>query len=169
MTTLAPIAYGGRTKKAFIEMAFEELTLSGFEFDLNTEEVHKALRRLNVMMAEPPFDQMGYNFPMEEDGSPAEASGITAADTQGIVMCLAVRLAPMIGKTLSVEFRSAANKSMAQLRAKYATIPVLDYAPLTIRGAGSKSHYGVYFPSAFDEEAIATDSDPGDLESLTGA
>ncbi len=169
MTTLAPIAYSGRPKETIIEMAFEELTISGFEFDITPEEVAKALRRLNVMMLEPPFDGMGYNQPLEEDGSPAEASGLVDADVRAIILALAVELAPMVGKTVSVEFRSRANRAISQLRAKYAVIPKLDYAPLTARGAGAKGRYNTYFPPAFDEEAIATDNDPGDLAGLTGA
>lgn len=167
MTTLAPVAYGGRTKKAVIEMAFEELTLSGFEFDLTPEEIYRALRRLNVLMAEPPFNTMGYNHPLEEDGSPAEASGLAEEDVYPVVLLLARRLARMIGKTLA--FDADANNAIARLRAKYAVIPEVDYAPLTVRGAGAKNRYGTFFPSAFDEEAIVTDSDPGDLEAITGA
>ena len=166
MTTLAPVAYGGRPKQTIIEMAFEELTISGFEFDITADEVAKALRRLNVLMAELP--EMGYNFPLEEDGSASEASGLLEADLQAVVALLAVRLAPMIGKTLSPDFRSTANRSMAILRAKYATIPILDYAPLTQRGAGARGRYGTYFPPAFDEEELGVDNDPGDLAGLAG-
>jgi len=167
MSTFAPVAYGGRTKKAIIELAFEELTLSGFEFDLTPEEIYKALRRLNILMAEPPFDTMGYNHPLEEDGSPAEASGLADADVHAVALLLAKRLARMIGKTLV--FDADANNTIARLRAKYTVIPTVDYANLTVRGAGAKGRYGTYFPPAFDEESIATDADPGDLAAITGA
>lgn len=167
MTTLAPVAYGGRPKQTIIEMAFEELTISGFEFDITPDEVAKALRRLNVLMAELPV--IGYNFPLEEDGSAAEASGLLETDVQAVVALLAIRLAPMIGKTLSPEFRSAANRSMSVLRAKYTKIAELDYAPLTVRGAGARSRFGTYFPPAFDEAALGVDNDPGNLAGLTGA
>ena len=73
----------------------------------------------------------------------------------------------MIGKTLVLD--ADGNNAVARLRAKYTTIPVVDYAPLTVRGAGAKNRYGTYFPSAFDEAAIATDADPGDLAAITGA
>jgi hypothetical protein len=45
----------------------------------------------------------------------------------------------------------------------------MDMAHLTLRGAGSKGRYGTFFPPAFDEAALATDNDPGDLAALTGA
>jgi hypothetical protein len=112
----------GIRKRDIIEMMFEECGSAGYEFDRTPEEVSSALRKLNAMMAEWPFDQIGYIQPISGAGEPDDLTGVPAKYNQVIALQLALRFAPNMGASLPPESRAALTRSMALLSSETATI-----------------------------------------------
>lgn len=126
----------GRPKRDLIEMAFEECGSAGYEFGRTPEEIAAGLRKLNTLMAEWPFDQLGYVMPTYGAGLPEDLSGIPDSAVQAVALQLALRIAPGMGATLSPESRAALSRSYNLLCSRYST-PARSYiAANTPRGAG---------------------------------
>lgn len=150
MTTVVPVSGNPPTKGALIDMAFEDCRLSGFDFDRTPEEDLMALRRLNAMMLEWPWSNLGYASPNFGEGSSGELSDIPPDATHGVSQALALRLMTAFGKTIPDSFRITAAQSIAYIRGQYATVPEIGYAPGTLRGRGAKSTRtggNPYFPA----------------------
>lgn len=153
MTTLISIS-SGPLKRDLIQLAYEECGQAGYEFELTAEEYASALRRLNVMMAEwlSVFGlDLGYDFPaaVGDNGSVDDASGIDDGAAHAVAIRLALRIAPIIGKTLSAESRKQMAESWAALRTKYQAVPTMNFARNTIKGAGNRrfwSRRNPFFP-----------------------
>lgn len=131
------------TKGQIEDMAFEELTLAGYEFDATPEEQASGLRRLDSLMAMwagPGMNlNLGYNFPHTVGTSDrADASGIPDFALDAVVITLAEAIAPGIGKSLSRETLVRKQQSMNAIRAACAVIPERDLPTSTLRGAGRK-------------------------------
>lgn len=129
------------TKRTVVDLAFEEIGLAGYEFDATPEEHFSALRRLDVLMAEWRVSSLdvGYNFPASIGlGSLDDASDLPDDALNTVAICLALRIAPAIGKTLSPETRMAMAQGMIALRTRYAVIPEMQLPNSTLRGAGAK-------------------------------
>lgn len=161
MTTIN--LYGGPLKRDIVQLAFEECGQAGYEFELTPEEYGSALRRLNAMMYEWADRKgygidLGYNFPNPgTNGNGEDESGIPNGTIAVVSSYLARRIAPGIGKTMGVEATAALAASFSLLRSGYATIPVMQLARQTPRGAGNKRAWaGTPFftaPIASDEPA----------------
>ncbi len=128
----------GPPKRDLIEMAFEECGSAGYEFERTPEEVAAALRKLNAMMGEWPWSQLGFPIPTYGLGLPEELSGIAPENVQAVVLHLALRLAPNMGATLSPETRAAMTRSFNLLASQH-TVPPTSYIALnTPRGSGHR-------------------------------
>lgn len=113
------------TKRVAIEMAFEVLTLAGYEFDATPEEQFSMLRSLDVMMAEwagPGRNLLlGYNAPtIIGQGDFEDPIGVPDWTLDGVATSLALRRAPTIGKTFSPEANRAHRRSMDSINAAFA-------------------------------------------------
>lgn len=149
MTTEIPVSDTGPTKGAIIDMAFEDCRLSGFDFDRTPEENLMALRRLNTMMSEWPWSNVGYASPDFGEGSSDELSNIPADAVHGVAQLLALRLMAAFGKSPPESFRVTSAQSIAYVRGQYATVPTIGFAAGTLRGRGARTsiaYNNPYFP-----------------------
>jgi hypothetical protein len=128
----------GPPKRDLIEMAFEECGSAGYEFERTPEEVSAALRKLNAMMGEWPWNQLGYPIPTYGIGLPEELSGIAPENVQAVALHLAMRIAPNMGASLSAETKAAMTRSFNLLASRYATPPTALIALNTPRGTGHR-------------------------------
>lgn len=132
------LATTGKPKRDLIEMAFEDCGSAGYEFERTPEEIASALRKLDAMMAEWPFNVLGYAAAEYGAGSPSDLSGLPDDAIHAVAAQLALRIAPSMGKTLSPEQRAAHARSMMLLTANYASMPRAYFAPNTPRGSGHR-------------------------------
>ena len=121
-------------------MAYEEASLAGYEFDVTPEELSTALRRLDALMAEwEPTIALGYNFPaIFGTGDLNDPSGIPDFAIDVAAKYLALRIAPMMGKTYSAESRYALAAGMRDLRARTVVVPTATLPRTTPRGTGNR-------------------------------
>lgn len=129
------------SKRQFVSAAFEELGLASYVFDLQPEQFESALRRLDSMMAT--WNAIGIRLSYPLPGSP-ENSNIDAETTvpdsanEAIIANLAVRLAPSLGKSASIDVKVAAKKAYDILAAR-AVRPIEMMMPTDMpSGAGTK-------------------------------
>jgi hypothetical protein len=148
----------GPLKRELIELAFGDLGSAGYEFGRTPEEIADALSRLNAIMAEWPWNALSYNAPLYGAGNADDYSGISGEAVNAVTAMLALRLAPIMGATLSPEARfnlvSASNKIYA-LTASINTMPFDRHTP---RGMGSEHKFGIGFVSPFIEECDTDDT-----------
>lgn len=129
------------TKGILAYMAFEEIGLAPYEFDFTAQELASALRRLDALMIELETQGMALNYnypPAMGQSQPTDSSGIDDRAVNAVIQQLALRLAPAIGKTLSVESKASYTQSLAALRVMYAVIPERTLQRDTPIGAGNK-------------------------------
>lgn len=134
----------GTPKRNLVEMAFEDCGSAGYEFERTPEEVASALRRLDTMMREWPWERLGY----VQGGSVEDVSGIPDHAIGAVASYLALRIAPTMGATLSPEARTAMTRSFNLVLSRTATIPVAQMPGGTLRGAGSHSRSTPYIETA---------------------
>lgn len=150
----------GIPKSTLIDMAFDDCGIAGYSFEKTAEEYTSALRKLNAMMWEWPFDQLGYIQPPTGDGNPSDVSGVENRWTQVLSTMLAERIAPGIGKALSPEQRSARKRSYAQLCSYVSVLPRVKFPPQTVRGSGYDPYRAPgYYPYIY-EGGIGPEPDP---------
>lgn len=150
----------GPPKRQLIELAFGEIGSAGYEFGRTPEEVNDALMRLNSLMYEWPWNTLGYIQPPYGVGSPDDLSGIPFDVMNGVSAALGVRIAPVMGATLSPEARANASSAIAKVYAYTATIPTMPYHRDTPRGAGGEHLMGLLRP--FIEDCDDDTPDIGD-------
>lgn len=148
MTTIT--LYGGRPKRYPIELAFEELGSAGYEFERTPEEVVSALKRMDMLMAEWPWSQLGYNLPASGHGSPEDESGLPDYAVSAVAYELAKRLGGLWGVQLSPQQLKAATDAKAQ--ALPVAVPVALMAPGTVRGSGFRRRVPFIVESTSEEE-----------------
>lgn len=133
----------GPPKRQIIELAFGEIGSAGYEFGRTPEEVTDALMRLNALMFEWPYNLLGYVQPAYGVGNPDDASGIPFESLTAVAACLALRVAPIMGATLSPEARANLARSMTTLHALLASVPTMPLAQYTLRGMGGRRGAGL--------------------------
>lgn len=131
------------SKRTIVNMAFEEIGLAGYEFDATPEEQTSALRRLDALMLEwagPGRNiDLGYNRPtMFGGGDLDEASLLPDWTINTVVLSLALRIMPAIGKTLSAESRIALANGINALRAATAVTYERSIPTMVALGAGAR-------------------------------
>ena len=136
------------TKRQIVEMAYEECSLAGYEFNVTPEELFSGLRKLDALMAEWKVLSMdvGYNFPSTFGaGDLEDYSGIPDAAVQGAAISLAIAIMPAMGKAMGAETRARFSRSMDAVKAICATLPVMVRPRGVPRGAGNRI-YGLWSP-----------------------
>jgi hypothetical protein len=131
------------TKRQVIDQVFQEIGQAGYEFDTTAEEYASALTRLDMLMAQWRGPGTGLRIPYNAptvigDSDLADESGIPDYAMNGVVTSLALRIMPVIGKTMSPEGRIAYSQSMNAIRAACTVIPERILQRTTPRGAGNK-------------------------------
>lgn len=134
----------GRPKREILELAFDDCGLAGYEFDRTPEEQSMALRKLNALMLEHPWNKLGYTQPAYGVGLAEEPSGLPDTAINAVAQYLALRIAPGIGNTLSAEQKATMSRSLSLLQSEVATLPKMDLAGSTVRGTGNR--WSRYWP-----------------------
>jgi hypothetical protein len=141
MTVLITIPTG-RPKRDIIELAFDDCGMAGYEFDRTPEEQTMALRKLNALMLEWPWNLLGYNQPDYGVGLAEGPSGLPDEAISGTAQYLAMRIAPGIGNTISPELKATMARALANIEALTATVQTIEPAPGTAVGTGNRYGYG---------------------------
>lgn len=130
-------------KLDIVDLAFQEIGIASYEFDLNPQETNGALRQLDVMMAtwNRRGIRLGYPIPSSPNNSDLDQI-IDIPDNafEAMYLNLAVRISTGFGKQLAAETRIAAHKTYQELLSSQIT-PIeqaLDYRAVP-SGAGNKS------------------------------
>lgn len=129
------------TKLELIEGAYEELGLAGYVFDLEPEEITTALNRLDRQAAK--WDakgiRLGYNLPScAEESSPNDEAGIPDWAEEPFITNLALRLAPTVGKQVSLDTRIAARDGYKALLMGDYSIPQMQMPRQMPIGTGNR-------------------------------
>lgn len=129
------------TKRQFVMQAFEEIGYASYSFDLQPEQLQAALRRLDAMMAtwNGKGIRLGYPLPSNPELSDLDTeTAVPDASNEVIYLMLALRVAPIIGKTAPAETKAVAKEAYNQLLARF-TQPGEQQLPGTMpAGAGHK-------------------------------
>lgn len=136
MTVTLTISPGGPTKGQIVQLAYGAMNID----DPDADEVVSALLLLDAMMAENPWNGLGYEAASYGAGLPTDGSGITADALSGVYHELALRIAPTKGKTLSAEFKAAHARSVGYVKSKVAAaqMPAMARHPASPRGSGAR-------------------------------
>jgi hypothetical protein len=137
VTIVLTINDTGVPKSTLVEGAYSVCGSEGYEFERTPEEVNSALRKLNVMMRQWPWNGLGFVQPDYGVGLPEDLSGVSDYAVEAITYELAVRIAPGMGASMSPEARSTRAASKVLVFGETATIPTMPYAQDTPRGAGN--------------------------------
>lgn len=137
MPVVLILPVSGRAKRDLIEMMREFCGQAGFDFELTPEEVASDLRLLDTMMAEHPFNLMGYSAASYGAGLPEDPSGLAEIDVQAVVTSLAMRRNPALGSSMSPQAVTAMAKTYQSACSRYAIVPAALLAPSTPRGSGN--------------------------------
>jgi hypothetical protein len=133
-----------KTKLQLVQLAFEEIGLPYYNFDLQPEKLESALHRMDGMVAAwmERGLQLGYDF----GAGLNDDSGVALSDELAIYMNLAVSIAPGLGKMPSPETKSAAATSMDSMFIRAAQ-PEQQQMPASMpRGEGQKPWRSTYYP-----------------------
>lgn len=133
----------GYTKRQFVEAALEEIGIASYAFDVNSDQLQSAVRRLDVMLEtwNAQGIRIAYEIPTEPENSSLDTgSGVPDSANEAIITNLAIKLAPSYGKSVSVDTKITARKA-------YNALLSLNSAPLEMqlpgtlpRGAGHKPY-----------------------------
>lgn len=101
----------GWSKRQFVQSAFEEIGLASYVFDLSPEDLNSAVNRLDAMCASwnARGIRLGYPIPASPTYADLDAStDVPDAANEAIYTNLGIRIAPLYGKAISAETRTAA-------------------------------------------------------------
>ena len=105
-------------KLDIVDLAFQEIGIASYEFDLNPQESNGALRQLDLMMAtwNKRGIRLGYPIPSAPNNSDLDDE-IDIPDNafEAMYLNLAVRISSGFGKQLAPETRIAASRTYQEL------------------------------------------------------
>ncbi len=147
------------TRRQLVEEAFSELGL-GAGFDLTPEEIAGTGRRMDSMVAA--WAELGIRIGYVFGGGDDDDSGVAESAAEAVYLNLAVRRAPGMGKTLSVETKARADAAYSRLL-RMAAMPPEQQTPASMpRGQGARPwrSEAQYMPQPTDSP-LAVDADGG--------
>jgi hypothetical protein len=150
----------GYTKREFIAAAYAEIGYANYQFDLQAEDLQLALRRLDAMMAEwnARGIRLGYPLPSSpSDSNLDDPTGVPDRANEAIILNLAPRLAPGVGKAIHAQTLASAKAALNTLLAVAAMPAEMQLAALP-RGAGAKSIDQPFSAPTTDPLAVGPDS-----------
>ena len=131
----------GYSKRQFVAAAFEEIGLASYVFDLQSEQLQSAMRRIDAMMADwnGKGIRLGYPLPgSPQDSDLDEPTLVPDWANEAIITNGAVRIAPGYGKVVMPETKAVAKDSYNTLLQR-AAMPPEQQLPATMpAGAGNK-------------------------------
>jgi len=130
------------TKRQFVQQAFEELGLANYFFDLQPEQLNSAMYKMDAMVAGWNANGVRINYPLPSSPQNADLdhdTGVPDFANEAIYLNLAVRLAPSLGKQLSMDTKANA-KSAYENMANQVLYPLMErQMPREMpRGQGTK-------------------------------
>lgn len=129
------------SKRQFVMQAFEEAGYASYAYDLQPEQLQAGLRRLEAMMGTWNGRGIRLSYPLTSNPDAAELDVVTNvpdSSNEAIYTNLAIRIAPIVGKTVSPETKQAARSSYMELLSRFA-MPQEQQLPSTMpAGAGNK-------------------------------
>ena len=131
----------GWTKQQFIEMAFNEIGLASYVFDLSPNQLQAALFSMDSMLA--PWNakgiRIGYPLPSSEYASSlTQETGTPDSANEAIYLNLAIRLAPSYGKIVSTDTKISAKQAYNALLARSFKVIPMQLPGTMPAGAGNK-------------------------------
>lgn len=129
------------TKRQLVVQAFEEIGYASYAYDLQPEQLQAGLRRLEAMMGTWNGRGVRLGYPLTSNPDAAELdveSNIPDSSTEAVYTNLAIRIAPIVGKTASVETNRAARSSYTELLGRFAMPQEQQLPALMPAGAGNK-------------------------------
>lgn len=138
------------TKREFIVAALEEIGLTS-AYDLAADELAASLKRLDNMMATWNANGLRLGYPLPDtpaDSDIDDNTNVPDRANEAIVTNLAVRLAPMYGKTVSQDTKVSASQAY-RVVANYAVAPLPRAMPndAVPAGAGAKDPLDPFLPA----------------------
>ena len=112
------------TKKEIVKSAFEEIGLSSYVYDLQPEQLQSAVTRLDSLMASLNAKGVRLGYPLFSNPSSVNLNDDTELPDYAvgtIIAMLAIRIAPTVGKEVSIDTRSVAKQGMTTLLSISAT------------------------------------------------
>jgi hypothetical protein len=129
------------TKRQLVVQAFEEIGYASYAYDLQPEQLQAGLRRLEAMMGTWNGRGIRLSYPLTSNPDAAELdvnSNVPDSANEAIYTNLAIRIAPIVGKTTSAETNRAARAAYMELLSRFA-MPQEQQFPATLpAGAGNK-------------------------------
>lgn len=144
------------TKRQFVEAALEEIGMSSYVFDMTSQELQSACRRLDAMMAE--WLNKGIRLAYPLPASPGdtdldEDTSVPDVANEAVITGLAIRLSASYGKQVMPQTAAVARRGYADLLSRFST-PVEQQLPGTMpSGAGNK-------PWRYDDPFLEQPTDP---------
>lgn len=129
------------TKRQFVLQAFEEIGYASYAFDIQPEQLDAALRRLEALIGTWNGRGVRLGYPLSSNPDDADldtVTGVPDASNEAIYTNLAIRIAPLVGKTVSAETRLAARTSYMQLLARSTQPGEVQFPNTMPAGAGNK-------------------------------
>ena len=131
------------TKRQLIELAFNEIGLGTYVFDLTPDQLLNALRRLDAQMSlwlSKGID-LTYNFPTAPAiGDLDDDSGIPDRAVLAVAISLGIALAPTYGKQVPIEIKVAARDAYKDVVRVATVIPEMVLPQTLPIGAGAKKY-----------------------------
>lgn len=143
------------TKRQLVEQAYEEIGLAAYVYDLSPEQLQSAMRRMDSMVSTwmTKGILLGYPVPVNPQNADLdESSNIPDTAVDAVYQNLAIRLAPGMGKQVSLELKALAKASYDALLMKAAFPNEMQYDGSLPLGAGNK-------PTMIDRVFVSTPSD----------
>ncbi len=136
------------TKRDLIGQAYTECAINGWEYDIQPEELDKALTRLDMLASELTGRgiDISYNAPYAiGQGSLNDELGCPDQAFFGLAVLLAQRLCPTMGKTMGAESKMTLTAAMKAVRsAASSLVPSMILARGTPLGSGNRSWPGMW-------------------------
>jgi hypothetical protein len=153
----------GWTKRQFVEQAFEEIGYASYAYDLQPEQLQAGLRRLEALMATWNGRGVRLGYPLSSNPDNAnldDTTNVPDASNEAIYTNLAVRVAPIVGKTASPETKQVARSSYMELLSRFTKPNEMQFPNTLPAGAGNKPwrQDAPFLPTPTDELDAGDDS-----------
>ena len=129
------------TKRQLVTQAFEEIGYASYAYDLQPEQLQAGLRRLEALMGTWNGRGIRLGYPLTQNPNEAELdvdSNVPDSANEAVYANLAIRIAPIVGKTVSMETKQTARSAYMELLSRF-TKPQEQQLPGTMpAGAGNK-------------------------------
>lgn len=138
----------GWTNRQIIKDAFAESGDSDYYYDIEPEDLQKALRKLVVIMAALDDDGIRFGYPLlssPEDGDLDQETNIPDFAISCVLPMLALSLCSMMGREPSRELKKEAKSGKNRLYRKYVKIEQMEMPASVPLGAGYKSSERRFF------------------------